>query len=49
MMTEATLPSDSREHVPNEKTVAAMLDARDGSLLSFDSVADLIAELNTGD
>jgi DNA-damage-inducible protein J len=33
-------------HVPNEETIAAMEEAKRGGLRSFDSVEDLLAELN---
>jgi DNA-damage-inducible protein J len=35
--------------VPNAKTVAAMREARAGNLPSFNSVADLMADLNAPD
>ncbi len=35
--------------VPNAKTVAAMREARAGNLPSFNSVADLMADLNATD
>ena len=35
--------------VPNEETVAAMLEARKGNLKSFKSVEDLMADLNSED
>lgn len=35
--------------VPNETTVAAMEEARRGDLKSFDSVTDLMADLNADD
>ncbi|MFZ1011500.1 MAG: hypothetical protein WAN65_31980 [Candidatus Sulfotelmatobacter sp.] len=40
---------DSGEDVPNEETLAAMLDARNGNVQLFDSVSDLMAELKTDD
>jgi DNA-damage-inducible protein J len=35
--------------VPNEKTIAAMKEAREGKLKSFPSLDDLIADLNAND
>ena len=35
--------------VPNEETIAAMREARSGSLASFGSVAELMADLNAAD
>jgi DNA-damage-inducible protein J len=35
--------------VPNEKTIAAMRDARDGRTTSFGSIKDLMADLNASD
>lgn len=34
---------------PNEKTIAAMKEARHGKLKSFDNVEDLMADLNAED
>jgi hypothetical protein len=48
MMTDAT-PLGSQEDAPNEKTMAAMLEARSGNMRLFDSVGDLMEELNTDD
>ncbi len=44
---EQAVPFELR--VPNAKTVAAMKEARRGGLKSFNSVADLMADLNEGD
>ena len=44
---EKTLPFDP--FVPNEKTIAAMKEAREGKLKSFSSLDDLIADLNAND
>lgn len=44
---EKALPFD--HFVPNEKTIAAMKEAREGKLKSFSSLDDLIADLNTDD
>jgi DNA-damage-inducible protein J len=41
---EKALPFDVYE--PNEETIAAMEEAKRGGLRSFDSVEDLLAELN---
>ncbi len=35
--------------VPNEETIAAMKEAREGNLRSFDTVDDLMADLNAKD
>jgi DNA-damage-inducible protein J len=35
--------------VPNAETIEAMKEARKGKLTSFDSVADLMADLNAAD
>ena len=35
--------------VPNAETIAAMKAARQGDVVSFDSVEDLMADLNTDD
>ena len=42
--TEHALPFDPL--IPNAETVAAMLEARRGNLQSFDTVEDLMADLN---
>jgi DNA-damage-inducible protein J len=42
--TEHALPFDPL--IPNAETVEAMLEARRGSLQSFDTVEDLMADLN---
>lgn len=42
--TEHALPFDPL--IPNAETVEAMLEARRGNLQSFDTVEDLIADLN---
>jgi DNA-damage-inducible protein J len=42
--TEHALPFDPL--IPNAETVAAMLEARRGNLKSFDTVEDLMADLN---
>lgn len=42
--TEHALPFDPL--IPNAETVEAMLEARRGNLQSFDTVEDLMAELN---
>lgn len=44
---EKALPFDPL--IPNAKTIAAMREARDGSLPSFGSVEDLMADLNAED
>ena len=44
---EKALPFDP--FVPNEKTIAAMKEAREGKLKSFSFLDDLIADLNTND
>ncbi len=44
---EKALPFDVR--TPNRETVAAMRDARAGKVKSFDSVEDLMADLNADD
>ena len=44
---EKTLPFDVES--PNAETIAAMEEARHGELRSFDSVEDLLAELNEAD
>ena len=45
--TEKALPFNVQ--VPNAKTAAAMEEARRGGLKSFDSVPDLMADLNAED
>ncbi len=35
--------------VPNAETIAAMKEARSGNLAKFDTVADLMADLNAAD
>jgi DNA-damage-inducible protein J len=45
--TEKALPFDVK--VPNATTIEAMEEARRGGLLSFDSVSDLMADLNAPD
>jgi DNA-damage-inducible protein J len=44
---EQSLPFEVR--VPNATTAAAMREAREGKLSSFDSVAELMADLNAED
>jgi DNA-damage-inducible protein J len=44
---EKALPFDP--FVPNEKTIAAMKEAREGTLKSFTSIDDLMADLNAND
>jgi DNA-damage-inducible protein J len=44
---EKALPFEVK--VPNAKTAAAMQEARKGGLPSFDSVPDLMADLNAED
>jgi DNA-damage-inducible protein J len=44
---EKALPFEVR--VPNASTAAAMRDARKGGLRSFESVSDLMADLNADD
>jgi len=44
---EGALPFDLR--VPNAETQAAMRDARQGNVRRFDTVAALMADLNTDD
>ena len=44
---EKALPFEVR--VPNATTVAAMREARKGDLRSFDTVSDLMADLNAED
>jgi DNA-damage-inducible protein J len=44
---EKALPFEVK--VPNAETVAAMRDARKGRLRSFDTVRDLMADLNAED
>jgi DNA-damage-inducible protein J len=44
---EKALPFEVK--VPNAKTAAAMKEARKGGLRSFDSVRDLMADLNAED
>jgi DNA-damage-inducible protein J len=44
---EKALPFDP--FVPNEKTIAAMKEAREGKLKSFTSIDDLMADLNAND
>jgi DNA-damage-inducible protein J len=44
---EKTLPFEVR--VPNSATAAAMNEARKGGLASFDSVSELMADLNAED
>ena len=45
--TEQALPFEIK--VPNAKTAAAMQEARQGGLPSFNTVADLMADLNAKD
>ncbi|HEY1679038.1 MAG TPA: type II toxin-antitoxin system RelB/DinJ family antitoxin [Candidatus Sulfotelmatobacter sp.] len=45
--TEKALPFEVK--VPNAPTAAAMRQARKGGLASFDSVSDLLADLNAED
>jgi len=45
--TEKVLPFEVK--VPNAATAAAMQEARAGGLASFDSVSDLMADLNAED
>ena len=45
--TEQALPFEIK--VPNAKTAAAMREARQGGLPSFNTVADLMADLNAKD
>jgi DNA-damage-inducible protein J len=45
--TEKKLPFEPL--IPNAQTIAAMKEARDGGLKSFDSVDDLMADLNAED
>ena len=44
---EKALPFDP--FVPNEKTIAAMKEARKGKLKSFASIDDVMADLNAND
>ena len=44
---EKALPFEAL--VPNEVTIAAMKEARQGGLKSFDTVEDLMADLNAKD
>ncbi|CAM4455539.1 MAG: hypothetical protein LEGION0398_MBIBDBAK_00784 [Legionellaceae bacterium] len=44
---EHILPFDPL--IPNEKTIAAMLEARAGNLAKFDSIDALMADLNADD
>jgi DNA-damage-inducible protein J len=44
---EKALPFEVK--VPNARTVAAMQEARKGNLPSFDTVADLMSDLNADD
>jgi DNA-damage-inducible protein J len=46
-MTDHYLPRESE--IPNAATVAAMEEARQGELPAFNSVAELMAELNSED
>ena len=47
MMTKNSLPSDPE--IPNATTAEAIEEARQGKLAKFDSVSDLIADLNSED
>ena len=48
-MTENSWPLPSEPEIPNAATVAAMKEALAGDLASFDSVFELMADLNAPD